>query len=439
MFKNFRNSLFQETSIYSLVFTRITFGALMFYESLRYIFSHPDWIYWQFIHPRFHFKYYGFSFVKVLPGDGMYVIFYALAVLGFFIMIGAFYRVSMVLFTIGFSYIFLIDKAKYLNHFYMVILFCILMCFMPAHRYFSVDAKLWPKIKTTVINFWPIFLLRTQMEIILLYAGFVKINYDWLHLMPLKAWLDEGSKIALLDYLFRQEYSAAIAAYGVIALHIFGAPLLLWKKSRFWIFIVYCCFHVLNAFTFKIGIFPWMSIALTCIFFDPDWPAKLLKLKEKAKEKIFDRTTAFQKNFITYLIIIWSISQILIPMRSVLYPGYIFWTHEGHDFSWRMKIQEVSGQTSFVIVDPKLREIWTIIYGEFDSMHCDPDMILQFAHHLRDIWKEKGHDVTVNAKSLCSLNHRNPQILIDPNVDLAKVERDLKHKTWVMPFDPRTR
>lgn len=439
MITKLREKLFQETSIYSIVATRIMFGLLMLYQCSTYILK--DAVYWQFIYPRlFRFKYYGFEWIEPLTGNGMYYLFYGMTILAIFITIGFLYRISMILFTLAFTYMFLIDKMLYLNHFYMVILFCILLCTTPANRYFSVDSYIRPQIKTNVINFWPIFLIRGQMEIILLFAGFVKINYDWLHLMPIKDWLDEGSSVQILDLLFRQKYSALVAAYGVIILHILGAPLLLWKRTRIYVFIIYCIFHITNAFTFKIGIFPWMTIALTFIFFEPDWPAKIFKFKEKARDRIFHKTPNFLKNIIFAFIVLWLLSQVLIPMRSILYPkGYIFWTHEGHDFSWRMKIQEVSGQTYFIIADKNSNRTKNFEYGELNSLHCDPDMILQFAHFLRDEWKKEGYDVKVFARSLCSLNRRRPQILIDPHVDLAAIERDLKHKTWVMPFDPETR
>ena len=40
-----------------------------------------------------------------------------------------------------FIYFFLLEKAEYLNHFYLVILFLILMCFLPAERVLSIDAR----------------------------------------------------------------------------------------------------------------------------------------------------------------------------------------------------------------------------------------------------------------------------------------------------------
>ncbi|MEZ0275856.1 MAG: HTTM domain-containing protein, partial [Roseimicrobium sp.] len=41
-------------------------------------------------------------------------------------------------------------------------------------------------------------------------------------------------------------------------------------------------------------------------------------------------------------------------------------------------------------------------------------------------------EVRVNA--MVSLNGRESEPLIDPNVDLAKVQRSLAHSTWILPL-----
>ena len=64
-----------------------------------------------------------------------------------------------------------------------------------------------------------------RFEILLIFAGLVKINPDWLQLEPLSMWLAKRDDFPVLGYLFTQDWSVAIAAYGVILLHIVGAPL----------------------------------------------------------------------------------------------------------------------------------------------------------------------------------------------------------------------
>ena len=68
--------LFSPIDISILVYFRIIFGAIMFWEVLRY-FDH-DWITRYWIEPTFHFTYYGFDWVRPWPGELMYIHFIGL-------------------------------------------------------------------------------------------------------------------------------------------------------------------------------------------------------------------------------------------------------------------------------------------------------------------------------------------------------------------------
>jgi hypothetical protein len=68
-------------------------------------------------------------------------------------------------------------------------------------------------------------------------------------------------------------------------------------------------------------------------------------------------------------------------------------------------------------------------------MSTRPQMILEFAHYLKRYYREtESRDVEVRARVTCSLNGREPQLLVDPRVDLAAQPRDLWHKPWIMPL-----
>ena len=62
-------------------------------------------------------------------------------------------------------------------------------------------------------------------------------------------------------------------------------------------------------------------------------------------------------------------------------------------------------------------------------------MILQFAHHLeRDLVAQGFTNVEIRADTLASLNGREPQQLIDPDVDLAATERTIFGADWIEPL-----
>jgi vitamin K-dependent gamma-carboxylase len=40
--------------------------------------------------------------------------------------------------------------------------------------------------------------------------------------------------------------------------------------------VLYFAFHLANHFLFNIGIFPWVAMAGTLMFLEPDWPRRAL-------------------------------------------------------------------------------------------------------------------------------------------------------------------
>ncbi len=271
----FTDRMFEQVDASSLAFFRICFGIIMLIECWRY-YDH-GWIERYYMAPDFFFTYYGFGWVTPLPGDGMYWLFGALALLSLCVTIGLFYRVTSVLLWLVFTYIFLLDQARYLNHFYFASLLLFLLALTAGHRIVSIDAWLRAGPRGVTVSCWSIWVLRAQMEIILIYAGLVKLNPDWLRLEPLGMWLARRSDAPLIGPLLEQDWVVAVASYGVIAVHLIGAPLLLFRRTRIPTIIVYFAFHLSNHFMFSIGIFPWLTMVATLLFLDPDWPKQLIQ------------------------------------------------------------------------------------------------------------------------------------------------------------------
>lgn len=455
IYNKLKEKLFHPVDPASLSVFRIGFGLILLWDIWRYY--HHDWISAFYIEPDFYFKYYGFEWVQPWAGDGMYIHFAVMGVLAFMIMIGLFYRISIVLFTLAFSYMFLLDQTRYLNHFYMVILFGILLCVAPAARKYSIDALRKPTLKTNTIPAWSLWCLRIQLEIILLYAGIVKINPDWLRLQPLRMWLESRSDLPLIGDLFLQDWAVALAAYGVILLHLIGAPLLLWKKTRLVVLSLYAIFHTLNHFVFNIGIFPWFTLFASLLFFDSNWPIQLRQTIQKWVNRYLFHNSDYKSPvttnpatvgavtpdyLVTGFLLLWFSTQLLIPLRHLLYPGNVNWTEEGHRFSWRMKLRDKYGVARFVVTNPQTLEKWHVDLQEhltrkqIRKMSTRPDMILQFAHYLEQYWDRSFNmpDVEVHAQVYASLNGRKPALLINPEIDLTTVPRNLKHAEWIMPL-----
>jgi hypothetical protein len=124
-----------------------------------------------------------------------------------------------------------------------------------------------------------------------------------------------------------------------------------------------------------------------------------------------------------------------------MYPGELFWTEEGFRFSWRVMLMEKTGMAEFTVRDAK-GKFKMVNNDDFLSdlqekmMATQPDMILQYAHMLRDFYSQHGFESPqVYVDSYVSLNGRLGQALIDPKVDLAREKESFGHKTWILPFN----
>jgi hypothetical protein len=69
-------------------------------------------------------------------------------------------------------------------------------------------------------------------------------------------------------------------------------------------------------------------------------------------------------------------------------------------------------------------------------MSTQPDMILQYAHMLRDHYSRLGYvNVQVYVDSYVALNGRLGKPLIDPLTDLADEKDSFRHKPWILTFN----
>jgi len=443
-FRAILTSLFNPIDVASLVFFRIAFGILMYWEVWRY-YDH-GWINKYWIIPIFHFKYYGFSWVHPWPGEGMYIHFLVLGICAFFITIGILYRISATLFFLGWTYVFLLDQTGYLNHFYLVCLISFLMIFLPAHRSLSVDAWWRNKIRSDTVPAWPLWLLRAQFGIVYFYAGVAKINGDWLRGQPMRMWLHKRNDFSIIGSLFDIDWVVYLFSYGGLLLDLSIVPLLLWKRARFYAFLAILLFHLMNAWLFRLGVFPWLMITATLMFFEPDWPRRIvggLIGKSRRQEQVAAAHSHLlpSQRLTLVLIGIYIAFQLLMPLRHFLYPGNVSWTEEGHRFSWHMRLRNKHSINKFYALDPKTNKTWEIDLNNYLTprqikwMNLHPDMILQFSHYLADEFRKRGNDnMEIRAKVLASLNYRKPQYLVDPNVNLAKQPRSIWPDNWIMPL-----
>ena len=434
--------LFDQVDASSLAVFRIGFGALLVFDSINQFFLCLPC---KYLEPSMLFKYHYFEWIDPWPGIGLYVHWTVLTIAAIAIMIGYHYRLALAVFTIGFSYAFLLDEALYLNHYYMVIIFCVIMLFVPANCYLSIDARRDASVASRTIPRWVIIVLIVQLEIILIHAGLVKLNPDWLHLEPLRMWMQElRPSFPPIFTTLTSDIGITLGAYGAILLHLVGAPLLLFRKTRLWVLAVYFVFHIMNHIVFNIGIFPWFTLFASTLFLDPDWPKRLagrfLKRPIVAEPRqVFEQSLTSKHLLILVLMSSWLLVHITVPVRHWTLPGNVAWNEDGHRFSWRMKLRSKRGTAIYTVSTADQQ--WQVNPKEYlarkqsRKMTCIPDMLLQFAHFIDEEWQRQGHVPTsVTVRADCALNSRPRQLMVDPNRNLLEVEPHQLASEWILPL-----
>jgi hypothetical protein len=229
----------------------------------------------------------------------------------------------------------------------------------------------------------------------------------------------------------------------------------------------------MNAVIFQIGIFPWFMLGATLIFFPPDLMRRIVRGFVQAfasadapspespqSEEIEDAQSAradplsptvqsaptcealsWKQKAVAGLLTAYLAVQVFLPLRHYAYPGNVSWTEEGHNFSWHMKLRAKKADALFTLTHPASGQTWTIDPKQhleprqLAKMATHPDMILQFSHYLAKLKQDEGYEnVEVRARVMASLNGRKPQLLIDPNADLAKERLSLLPARWILPL-----
>ena len=441
------NYLNKNTKTAPLAVFRIFFGLLMVISIVR--FWANGWIKSIYIEPKFFFTYYGFDFVKPL-GEWMYLLFAVCGISAFLVMIGYKYRLAIITFFLSFTYIELIDKTPYLNHYYFVSLMAFLLIFLPSNAYFSVDAFQHKNKQFTHIPKWTVDAVKLLIGIVYVYAGLAKLNSDWLiEAQPLKIWLQSKYDVPIIGGLLRYNwvhyFFSWFGAFYDLTIPFF----LLYQPTRKLAYVAVVVFHLMTSLLFPIGVFPYVMIVGSLIFFKAEFHEKviwfistLLKIKRPEKKEntyfSYDRNTS---KFIKIVLAVFFIIQLLLPWRYLAYPGELFWTEEGYRFSWRVMLIEKLGSTVFTVVDPVKKSSFEVDNKEFltdfqiKQMATQPDFILQFAHYLRDHYKERGiENPEIYAESYVTLNGRLSRQFINPKINLANEKESFAVKKWIIPF-----
>jgi vitamin K-dependent gamma-carboxylase len=437
--------LLRPTDVVALAVFRLCFGLLGFVSALR--FMAYGWVEQLFTEPRHFLHYWGFDWIVPLSARGMSWLFVTLAITSACVALGFLYRAAIITYFLAFTYIQLIDVTNYLNHYYLVSLLAFLMSFLPLHRAYSVDAWLFPRRKNLTLPAWCTYLLRFQVGIVYFYAGLAKVNSDWLfHAQPLNVWLSARTYLPVIGPILGQHWVALVMSWAGCLFDLSIVFFLLWSRTRLLAYLVVIVFHVVTKTLFPIGMFPFIMVVGALVFFSPSWPRNVLAALGKkwpapenegpSEGARFSKTG---KVFVAFAAM-YCVFHVVWPLRTHAYGGNVSWHEQGMRFSWRVMLREKNGSVTYLVTNPKtgkIREISPRRYlngRQERDYSTQPDLILQVAHWIaNDFEQREGIRPIVRAEALVSLNGRPAQWLIDPNVDLARIQDGVGQASWILP------
>jgi hypothetical protein len=444
----------------SLAAFRGIFGLLLAMAAARFLTT--GMVHEHYLAPRLLFPVCELTWLRPLPGWGMYALWGALLLLGLQIAVGFFARTAAGLFCLLFTYAHALDRTHYLNHYHLVSLLTVLLVVVPADRVGSVDA--WrrgrlvrreaslsgqgasPRPFRGDVPAWALDLLRFQVGCVYFFGGVAKLKGDWLlRAQPLKIWLPAAQDVPLLGPLLRISWAPWVVSWTG-ALYDLSIPfLLLWARSRPFAYAAVVVFHGATGMLFNIGMFPLFMAGASLLFLPPSWPRTVLHRLTPSR---FEPPGALPKqgpglpSWGQGLLFAYVAVQLLVPLRHWLYPGNVLWTEDGFRHAWNVMLIEKTGSAQLTVVDRatgRREPVRTRAYLtplQEKAMAAQPDLLLAFAHHLAREHQARGRAVAVHAEAFVTLNGRPPARLVSPDLDLTRIQEGWGPRRWILPLPP---
>jgi vitamin K-dependent gamma-carboxylase len=418
---------------------RIVFGLIIFFDSAGALAL--GWVKEIFVDTNFTFTFIGFEFLQALHGPYMYWHYSFIAITGILIALGLFYRFVSIAFVLLWTTSYLMQKQHYNNHYYLMILLGLIMAIVPAGKRFSLDSKWGITQKQLYCPAWSINIIILQFAIVYFYAAIAKLYPDWIEGIPLQIWLTEIAKNHFLGTWLANSHLIKILAIGGILFDLLIIPALLWNKTRWMAVTASLIFHLFNSVVFQIGSFPYLMLGALILLF----PANAIENKFFNSQHSIPNQSQIKtiSTPLYWLLFIYLILQVALPLRHHAYGSEVNWTEEGHRMSWRMMLRTKSGSIYFKCIDPNTQETWIldpltigITPNQKSTMAKSPDMIWQFVQYSKKHYHDEGkNNLEIYAFSKVSLNGKAYQPYTDSEINLASVPwNHFSKNQWVLPL-----
>ena len=421
-----------------LIIFRIFFGLLLAIESFGAIAT--GWVKRVFIDPQFTFSHIGLEWLQPLPGSGMYFYYFIMGLCGLLIMIGYKYRWSLAVFTLLWSGVYFMQKSSYNNHYYLLILISLMMWFLPANRYASLDAKNNTKLHSLSMPQWCSWVMIGQVFIMYFFAAMAKFYAGWFNGdFPKLLFLNTSFKT--IEPLLNHHSFHLFIAYSGFLFDLLVIPFFIYRKTRTIAFFCALFFHIFNAVFLQIGIFPFFALSFIVFCYPPDFIRKLFFKKKPALDSAEVSFTSHPPQLIWFFIP-YFIIQLILPIRHWFIKHDVLWTEEGHRLSWRMMLRARHGYTQFRVIDKKTNVLILYDYRKLITkkqqlfVEANPDGIWQMAQKIKQEFEAKNQEVSIYVDSRVAINGGPYHRFIDPNVDFTTAKWNyFGHDEWVLVPD----
>ena len=288
-----------------------------------------------------------------------------------------------------------------------------------------------------------------QFSLVLIFAGFNKINEWWLiyhepvhHILMYKAVISKNA-------LWGSELLELFMIWGGLLFDLFIVPLLLWRKTRWFGLMLFVFFNGMNTLLFydvgEIGIFPLLMLSALILFFPRLDIRQLLITKFsyvpaqiKLQSKTGQLTIITGVLFMAYILI-----QLILPLRHHLFEGNVDYTGEGQRFSWRMKSVYKDFEISIRLVDEErgieadLDPRTVLSVKQYTNLGYYPELILPLSENLRRSAIEKGvKDPKIYIDYKVGFMGLPLQYMVDPTIELGSLSYSpFKHSSWILALN----
>ena len=271
-------------------------------------------------------------------------------------------------------------------------------------------------------------MLRAQVAVVYVMAGLAKLNHDWLvrgePMADLARLADRHRRV--IGPLLDEPWAGRAASWAGVAFDLTIVGWLLWRRSRPVAYVAVVVFHVVTWRLFAIGVFPWVMIASTLVFFPPDWPTRATgaisatTAPARARRRATRTAPRCGADGGSWpALAVWAALQVAVPLRHLAYPGDVRWTEEGYYGSFRVMLTEKAGWLRFEVHDPATGETWTVepatVLTDWQERQAAAraDLTLAAAHLVADEMARRGTPTSRCAAELLRVVQRPPPPALD--------------------------